>query len=539
MLIELKCDKFHQKTITFHKGLNVALGTHAGDNSLGKSTFLMILDYIFGGDDYITINDDVQRHVGYHEFFYKFLFGEEIFCFKRDNTNTSDVYVCDENYNIKDKITIDKYRKFLQDKYGLMLPFASFRNMVGRFSRVYGKENIDEHKPLTVVKGESSAKSVEALLILFNLFEVISNYAEVFRLREDQLDVFTKAQEYNYLPVSMTKRQYKSNAKLIEECEQQIKEIENKINVKNADFDTSLSREAIELKQRLSIAKSQRSKLYSKIFKIKENLEYKAIPTYQEFENVLKFFPDCKIAEIVDIEVFHKDITQILSQQLKKEKKVLENELALVEALIKELNEQFISISKSSNISLATLKNYSAIQSKKEKLIAANQAYDEKARLEEAKKVAKENLETVSEGQLTKLEKTINDKMVDLNDFIYGGKKTSPTIKFKNMRYDFFTPDDTGTGSSYKGMIVYDLSILQLTALPYLIHDSLMLKQVADEAVVNILKLYCFTEKQIFIAMDKQSSYGDTCQKILEENKVISLAPGGMELFGISWNLKS
>lgn len=49
MLVEIRCDKFKKKVITFHKGLNVVLGDNKGTNSIGKSTLLMVIDFIFGG----------------------------------------------------------------------------------------------------------------------------------------------------------------------------------------------------------------------------------------------------------------------------------------------------------------------------------------------------------------------------------------------------------------------------------------------------------------------------------------------------------
>lgn len=45
MLSEIYCDAFYQKKIIFNQGLSVVLGTNAGDNSIGKSTFLLIVDY--------------------------------------------------------------------------------------------------------------------------------------------------------------------------------------------------------------------------------------------------------------------------------------------------------------------------------------------------------------------------------------------------------------------------------------------------------------------------------------------------------------
>ena len=55
MLHEIYCEQFHQKRIVFNPGLSVVLGTNAGDNSIGKSTFLLIIDYVFGGSTYAGI----------------------------------------------------------------------------------------------------------------------------------------------------------------------------------------------------------------------------------------------------------------------------------------------------------------------------------------------------------------------------------------------------------------------------------------------------------------------------------------------------
>ena len=55
---------------------------------------------------------------------------------------------------------------------------------------------------------------------------------------------------------------------------------------------------------------------------------------------------------------------------------------------------------------------------------------------------------------------------------IYNGQNKAPIISFGDSNYSFTTPDDTGTGTSYKSMIVYDLAVLSLTGLPILVHDS-------------------------------------------------------------------
>jgi len=85
---------------------------------------------------------------------------------------------------------------------------------------------------------------------------------------------------------------------------------------------------------------------------------------------------------------------------------------------------------------------------------------------------------------------------------------------------------------------VYDLSILQLTALLALVHYSVILKQIADEPLEKIMELYSQTPKQVFIALDKKGSYTEQTQRTLEQSTVLQLSDNGNELFGRSWNEK-
>ena len=87
-------------------------------------------------------------------------------------------------------------------------------------------------------------------------------------------------------------------------------------------------------------------------------------------------------------------------------------------------------------------------------------------------------------------------------------------------------------------MVVFDLSVLEMTELPVLIHDSVVLKQISDIAIERILEKYRSSSKQIFISLDKKTSYSVKSQKILEDTKVLELSPNGNELFGRSWNKK-
>lgn len=53
-----------RKPIVFHNGLNVVLGGEKGDNSIGKSSLLLVIDFVFGGNAYLK--SDAVSHVGNH-----------------------------------------------------------------------------------------------------------------------------------------------------------------------------------------------------------------------------------------------------------------------------------------------------------------------------------------------------------------------------------------------------------------------------------------------------------------------------------------
>ena len=62
MLKEIYCKEFKENVKTrdkifFHKGLNTIIGESAingkSENSVGKSTLLMIIDFVFGGEQFL------------------------------------------------------------------------------------------------------------------------------------------------------------------------------------------------------------------------------------------------------------------------------------------------------------------------------------------------------------------------------------------------------------------------------------------------------------------------------------------------------
>ena len=96
-----------------------------------------------------------------------------------------------------------------------------------------------------------------------------------------------------------------------------------------------------------------------------------------------------------------------------------------------------------------------------------------------------------------------------------------------------------GTGAQYRGLITFDLANMEVAPVPFVVHDSVLLKNIERPVFSAIMKVYEEQKskgKQVFMAYDTLDSYGDDTRKLVEANAVLELSPGGNELFGWAWN---
>lgn len=542
MLIEMTSPVFKEKgkerdPIQFREGLNVVLGMKDGKNSIGKSSVLLAIDFVFGGNTYLK--SDGVDHVGHHTIYFTFRFGDCEYSFAR-NTNTADkVTVCNRDYSPTDEVWPRKvFVDWLKEKYEMDFVGLSFRETLSSFFRVYGKKNADELNPLKGIPNKGMEYALDILVKLFNKYQDVEPFKENLDEQEDKLKTFRSARKYNFISdIVGGKTQFQENELRIKDLEQQLATL----TIQETD---SYSEEEIEKNrvrnQLLNDKYTLEGKAQAKSRKLRLidlSIEYGLYPTEADLSALQEYFPEVNLRKLYEVEKFHEKLAQILDEQFQAERESVKQELESINDQIKEIQDHINTLGFVGNISKEFVDRHSEIKGEINALKTQNEAYVTLCDLQDAKKLADEKLKESMEEILSFLEATINAKMKELNDSLYTEPHKAPKLTINDFNsYSFETPDDNGTGSNYKGLVVYDLAILLLTALPALSHDSFILKNIEDDAIDGIMRIYEKSDKQIFIAFDKQSAYSEETQRILSKHQILKLSNNGSEFYGRSWN---
>lgn len=543
MLYEIWCDQFKcnnklRGVIRFNETLNVVKGHDSGTNSIGKSTFLLAIDFAFGGNSYAEDKSLIKK-IGHHTINYCFKFGNEFYYFSRNTATPKEVNICNAEYVLQETIPIDEYNNKLLKLYNIDLPNISFRQIVGRYFRVYGRGSSNERKPLASYDGEAPKESLIALLKLFNGYTPIEKLYLELKNKDERKKAIINADKYNLVTIIKSKKDYQKNLSDIERLNGELQSLARFGRQELLYLDPAQAEKAAEYKSRYETLTRRKKQLWAKYYSIKNNAERTHASTAQDFEALLKFFPNSDIKLLSDIENFHSKLIDIPSEeftismsQILKQINEISIELTQIEVSLKELDVP-------KRIADSTLKAYAQAQNQINELNRQNELYVTKREIETDIRTMKTKYQQLFTDIFKDITSKINDVMAKLNAFIYGENIVAPVlIVTKPNSYTFGTDMDDGTGTNYKNLILLDLASLKLTELPTIAHDTIVFHNIGQEPMAKILELYNKSEKQIFIAIDESPKYNESAQTIIENNKILELSGNGNELFGSSWITK-
>lgn len=544
MLVEMSSPVFMEKgvvrpPIVFKEGLNVVLGKEDGTNSIGKSSALLAIDFVFGGNTYLA--SDGVKHIGDHTIFFTFKFDCKEYYFSRNTASAEEVQICSKGYGHTGEVkTRQEFVDWLKEKYQMEFPGLSFRSTLSSFFRVYGKDNTNEHKPLYGIPGDGMQKSIDRLVKLFDRYRDIEDYTSRLEDQKKKLSAYKEARKYHFVSDLVGgKEKYDENLAEIHSLQ--------------IELDT-LTSEQVETHSEEDIEKNKlKSDLKDKKFRLEENIEskkrrlnlldmslhYGLYPTEADLSGLQEFFPNVNLRKLYEVEGYHRKLSAILDGQFTTERESVRHEIESLQDQVNIVNSQIRELGMVGNLSKEFLDRHSEIKGKIDALKIQNEAYLALTDLQDARKKADDMLKNAIETILAGIEQTINDKMKEYNDSLFPEPHKPPHLHFNEYNsYRFETPDDTGTGSNYKGMVIFDLAVLNLTALPAIAHDSLILKNISDGSIDGIMKIYANSKKQIFIAFDKQDAYTPETRKIVFDNEILKLSNDHCELYGQSWNVE-
>ncbi|HFI0291407.1 TPA: DUF2326 domain-containing protein, partial [Streptococcus suis] len=478
MLKQISCDKFLEKgkirePIVFHPGLNTVMGSENAANSIGKSTFLLIIDFIFGGSDYVEEAYDIVENVGHHTIKYEFVFDNQSYYFSRSTDNSISFNLCDKDYQEIERLDKETYCNFLKQKYKMNYPYIQFRASISPFIRAWGRETIDNKKPLKAAKDSPDKQGIDTLLRMFNRYSEIEQQKKYIEDAENRKKVFVAAQKYKFIATVQNKTEYKDNEKRVRELEQEIHQLTKESDNGLVDLDSIQAQQLSELKRQLSNAKRQRASLLAQKRSFEAERNPKKQQFQKDFESLQQFFPGIDIKRITEIESFHQQLTSVLSAEYQESAKSLQNLINLTNSQVFQLEEKISHISTVSNVSQSILEQYADLQREITQLRDSNESFKLKEKLSDEVRTLNNAYNQLMRSILDDIEDKLNSIMSTINDKIYDGAKTSPKISLNSAKsYDFYTPQDRGTGSEYKGLILFDLAMLKSTSLPINGHDS-------------------------------------------------------------------
>ncbi len=524
MLLKISSSVFRKKEIIFNNGLNVIKGDEHATNSIGKSSMLLIVDFVFGGDTYVDKNKDSIKHLGHHSFEFVFLFNGKKYYFSRSTVEPN--YIKEYSINFVNEIDshkINDYKNMIKEKYDLTKLKSSFRDIVSLYSRIWGKENDNVKRPLHSFSQDKNRNTVVRLLQLFNKYNLIDEQELLLKNISDKYATFNKSVKHEILP-KITKKQYVQNKKQIEQLQKEI----NFWNVNQTkvymNLDEYLNETLRKLREQKSISMTKKLNVVSKLKRLNQIHNSKnGFSDYQSLQ-LQSFFPSINLKKISEVELFHNKVYFNLINEVEKNK-VLMTEL--LESLDSEISKLDNDIENELQKFIAE-KNISKIMydsvAKMEEKIRENSYYEEVIKTKGLKKTVSEKLELDKIDICNDVSKVINSKMYQITEQIYHGKRKSPSLELTPKDYKFETFNNTGTGVAYGSLVVFDLSIFEKTVLPILIHDSFLFKNIEIPALNDLIKYYSKFEKQIFISIDESQKFSQDVQLFLNNNTRLSLS---------------
>ena len=268
----------------------------------------MIIDFIYGGETFLTYNSDTVKELGHHTYQFILLFDKKYY-FERATISPNIIEVCDANFKRMDTISLDQYKDFLLEKYSLSGLMASFRQIVSVYSRVWGKGNVDTGRPLHSHPQQSAKPAIDQLLRIYGQYEHLAELESNLDSVSKDNSALKSAWKSKLIP-QILKSQYSENKKVIETAQIELAEIKEHLAKYTSNLNEIISYELLELKADKDVLLSNKITFKAQLDQLRANLTSSKHFKSKNLQELGSFFPQANINKLAEIESFHKASVQ-------------------------------------------------------------------------------------------------------------------------------------------------------------------------------------------------------------------------------------
>lgn len=500
------------------------VGDDDAKNSIGKSSALMVVDFVFGGNSFLEDKSGVINEFGSHSYNFCFIFSNVKYFYSRSVNTPEIIYVCDEKYEKISEISLDYFKETLKVNYNLNYCESSFRDLISPFSRIWGKDNINTDCPFNSYAKESSSKAINRLIDIFGLSGLIIHEKNILDNLLDEKSVLLKSMKANIIP-DINSNRYKDNQDLINVNFKSLNKIKQSFGDALAVYETLFDENLNNLQSEKNNKILLRNNIKNKIKRIEDELGGITTNLSENISLIQEFFPNINVRRLQEVEEFHKKISVNVKKQLKEELKLSISEKENVEIELNLIEKEISGLLKSKGMPNDLFGRVFELKENTDRALIENSYYDKKIGFKVSIRNKKEDLKEIYNSIFKYIEGKVNLQLDRFNRVVYGPKrKSSKLLINKENSFVFSSQLDTGTGKSYAGLIAFDLAMLKYTNLPIVIHDSIIYKNIEIDAIKNILRiLSSINRKQIFISFDESKKYGVYTECLIAKHTVLKI----------------
>ncbi len=535
MLTKIICSLLNRGEISFCAGLNVILGDDDAKNSIGKSSALMIIDFAMGGTSLLEDKAGIIKSMGHHDYIFEFDFNGVRSVFSRSTNEPSIIRIYTKDYQFTSEISIEEYTAKLKDLYDLDHLRNSFRSLVSPFSRIWNKGALDPEQPFFSHAKEAAGVAIGRLIDLFERSDDIAEEKSILDAHNEKKKIISKSMNEEIIP-KINKTQYKANQNIIASKMNTIESLKQgftgALSAYEALFDESLRK----LQQRKNELADQRNEILTKKDRIERDLLGITPRLSANIALVQEFFPNVDAKRLEQVESFHQNISKTVQKELRKGLIIYSEQISNLNVEISDLEDNIRTSLASKGTPDDLFARVFELKEFVDKATEENKFYDKKEAINIDVSLSKKRLEDIYVSIFLDIETSLNKKLKSFNQVVYGPRRNASQLRIKSASsFSFISPEDTGTGKAYAGLVGFDLAMLSLTHLPFIIHDSVLYKNIEVPATRNIIRILASVKrKQIFLAFDEAPKFGAIAERLLRTHTVLKLSDDEL-LYNKDW----